>query len=57
MLLSLVLVTGTISPGDKIQQPVTGGTAFGYAMSYDEDIILKYYQDRFGLGCVWRIQC
>lgn len=40
-------VTGSISPGDKIQQTVTGGTAFGYAMSYDEDtMVMKYYQDR-----------
>ena len=39
--------TGSVSVGDKIRQSVTGGTAFGYVVSYDSDTkVLKYYQDR-----------
>ena len=39
--------TGTISVGDKIKQSVTGGTAYGYVISYDtETKVLKYYRDR-----------
>lgn len=39
--------SGTISIGDKIQQSVTGGSAYGYVVSYDtETMVLKYYQDR-----------
>jgi hypothetical protein len=39
--------TGNISVGDKIQQSVTEGTAYGYVISYDtETKVLKYYQDR-----------
>lgn len=39
--------TGTISVGDKIQQSVQGGSAYGYVMSYDSETkVLKYYQDR-----------
>ncbi len=40
-------VTGTISVGDIVQQSVTGGTAYGYVVSYDtETQVLKYSQDR-----------
>jgi hypothetical protein len=39
--------TGDISVGDVIYQSVTGGTAKGYAVSYDTDTkVLKYVQDR-----------
>ena len=39
--------TGTISVGDKIQQSVTGGIAYGYVVSYDSETkVLKYYKDR-----------
>lgn len=40
-------VSGTISVGDKIQQSVSEGTAYGYVASYDSETkVLKYYQDR-----------
>jgi len=39
--------TGTITVGDRIQQTVNGGTAYGYVVSYDkETFVLKYSQDR-----------
>jgi hypothetical protein len=39
--------TGDINVGDRIFQSVTGGTAKGYAVSYDTDTkVLKYTQDR-----------
>jgi hypothetical protein len=39
--------SGTISVGDKIQQSVTGGTAYGYVVSYDSETqVLKYSRDR-----------
>ena len=47
-------VIGTPLIGDVIKQSVTGGTAFGYVVSYDSDTkVLKYIQDRslyFGGG-------
>ena len=40
-------VTGTPTIGQKIKQSVTGGTAYGYVVSYDSDTkVLKYIQDR-----------
>lgn len=40
-------VTGSPSIGQKIKQSVTGGTAYGYVVSYDSDTkVLKYIQDR-----------
>jgi hypothetical protein len=45
--LKFTSVTGSISVGDKISQSVTGGTAKGYAASYDSETkVLKYFQDR-----------
>ena len=39
--------SGSISVGDKIQQSVTGGIAYGYVVSYDSDTkVLKYSRDR-----------
>jgi hypothetical protein len=39
--------TGTVSIGDKIEQTVSGGKAYGYVVSYDtETKVLKYYRDR-----------
>jgi hypothetical protein len=39
--------SGTINVGDKIQQNVTGGKAYGYVVSYDSETkVLKYYRDR-----------
>ena len=39
--------TGSINVGDTVFQSVTGGTAKGYAVSYDTDTkVLKYVQDR-----------
>ena len=46
--------SGSISVGDKIQQSVQGGTAYGYVVSYDAETgVLKYQQDRslyYGIG-------
>lgn len=40
-------VLGTVSVGDKIKQNVSGGTAYGYVVSYDtETNVLKYSRDR-----------
>ena len=41
-------VTGTLpTPGTIVRQTVAGGTAQGYAASYDEEtMVLKYFQDR-----------
>ena len=40
-------VSGTVSIGDKLQQTVTGGIAYGYVVSFDtETNVLKYYRDR-----------
>ena len=45
--LKLNSTSGTISVGDKIEQQVTGGYAYGYVVSYDtETNVLKYSQDR-----------
>ena len=45
--LKLNSTSGTISVGDKIEQEVTGGYAYGYVISYDtETNVLKYSQDR-----------
>ena len=39
--------TGTVNIGDEIKQTVTGGTAYGYVVSYDsETYVLKYSRDR-----------
>jgi len=39
--------TGTPAVGDKIQQSVTGGTAYGWVSSYDSETkVMKYIQDR-----------
>ena len=39
--------SGTLSVGDKISQPVTGGIANGYVASYDtETKVVKYIRDR-----------
>ena len=39
--------TGSISIGDKIEQTVSGGKAYGYVVSYDSETkVLKYYRDR-----------
>jgi hypothetical protein len=39
--------SGSLNIGDKVQQSVSGGTAFGYVASYDKEInVLKYYRDR-----------
>jgi hypothetical protein len=47
-------IIGSPSVGDVIKQNVTGGTAYGYVVSYDSDTkVLKYIQDRslyFGGG-------
>lgn len=45
--LKLSSTSGTIAVGDKIEQQVTGGYAYGYVVSYDtETNVLKYSQDR-----------
>tara|TARA_B100002019_G_scaffold275617_1_gene273677 strand:- start:7567 stop:9138 length:1572 start_codon:yes stop_codon:yes gene_type:complete len=45
--LKLNSVSGTVNIGDRIEQSVTGGTAYGYVVSYDSETkILKYSQDR-----------
>jgi len=39
--------SGTPSVGDKIQQTVTGGIAYGWVASYDSETkVMKYIQDR-----------
>jgi hypothetical protein len=39
--------SGSLTIGDKIQQNVTGGIAFGYVASYDKETnVVKYYRDR-----------
>tara|TARA_B100002019_G_scaffold291169_1_gene310582 strand:- start:5689 stop:7260 length:1572 start_codon:yes stop_codon:yes gene_type:complete len=40
-------VAGTVEIGDRIEQQVGSGYAYGYVVSYDtETKVLKYYQDR-----------
>ena len=39
--------SGTLSVGDKISQSVSGGIAYGYVASIDNDAnVVKYFQDR-----------
>ena len=45
--IKIISPTGTPVIGEKIEQTVTGGTAKGYIVSYDNDTkVIKYYQDR-----------
>jgi len=45
--LKFSLISGTPTIGEKIEQIVTGGRAYGYVASWDaETKVLKYFQDR-----------
>jgi hypothetical protein len=45
--IKLNTVAGTVEIGDRIEQQVGNGYAFGYVVSYDEETkVLKYSQDR-----------
>ena len=45
--LKFSLISGTPTVGERIEQVVTGGRAFGYVASWDtETKILKYFRDR-----------
>jgi len=45
--LKFSLISGTPTIGEKIEQVVTGGRAYGYVASWDSETkVLKYFQDR-----------